>query len=144
MNKKAFLHYGQQKIEQDDIDSVIEVLRSDFLTTGPIVKKFEDKLCDITKSKYSVVCSNGSTALVLAYLSLGIDKNTTCIMPSLTFAAAANAARVLGAKVVFCDNCPDSGLLRPIDLINVFKKKSFKIIYSIQRQCTIKRYNRCF
>ena len=42
MNKKDFLHYGQQKIEQDDIDSVIKVLKSDFLTTGPIVKKFEE------------------------------------------------------------------------------------------------------
>jgi dTDP-4-amino-4,6-dideoxygalactose transaminase len=131
MNKKDFLHYGQQKIEQDDIDSVIKVLKSDFLTTGPIVKKFEDKLCDITKSKYSVVCSNGSTALTLAYLSLGIDKETTCIMPSLTFAAAANAARVLGAKVIFCDNCPDSGLVRPIDLINILKKNKFKKAFFI-------------
>ena len=131
MNKKNFLHYGQQKIEKDDIDSVIKVLRSDFLTTGPMVKKFEDKLCEITDSKYSVVCSNGSTAIVLSYLSLGIDKNTTCIMPSLTFAAAANAARALGAKVIFCDNCPTSGLVRPIDLINILKENKFRKAFFI-------------
>ena len=99
MNKKIkYLHYGQQHIEQDDIKAVVNVLKSQFLTTGPEVEKFEKKFQNFTGSKYALVCSNGSTALMLAFLGLGVDRHSTVIMPSNNFAASANIAINLGAK----------------------------------------------
>ena len=123
-NRKKYLHYGQQQIERDDIKAVINVLKSQFLTTGPEVEKFESKLKNFIGSKYALVCSNGSTALMLAFLGVGINKKSTVIMPSNNFAASANSAINLGAKVIFCDSSPESGLVEPDHLEKVlFKKK---------------------
>ena len=125
-NRIKYLHYGQQQIEQDDIEAVINVLSSQFLTTGPEVEKFEKKLRNFIGSKYALVCSNGSTALMLAFLGLGINKKSTVIMPSNNFAASANAAINLGAKVIFCDSSPESGLVEPDHLENVLLKRKIK------------------
>ena len=129
-NRKKYLHYGQQQIERDDIKAVINVLKSQFLTTGPEVEKFESKLKNFIGSKYALVCSNGSTALMLAFLGVGINKKSTVIMPSNNFAASANSAINLGAKVIFCDSSPESGLVEPDHLEKVlFKKKNSKWIF---------------
>ena len=65
-----FIPYGKQSIDEDDINSVVEVLKSDFLTTGPKIKEFEDELCRYTNAKYCVAVANGTAALHLASLVL--------------------------------------------------------------------------
>ena len=129
--KNSFLHYGQQDIDKTDINAITKVMKSDFLTTGPMVEKFEKKLALYTNAKYAVVCSNGSSALLLSYLSLGMDNKTDCIVPSLNFAAAANAAKVLGANLIFSDSCPESGLVRSNDLLEALKKRKYSRVFFV-------------
>jgi len=68
MTRRSFLPYGKQYIDQDDIDAVTEVLKSDWLTTGPAVEKFEKKLAGVTRASYAISCSSGTAALHLALL----------------------------------------------------------------------------
>lgn len=116
------LPYGRQNINQEDIDAVCDVLGSDFLTTGPTIEKFEKALTQHTKAKHVIACSNGTTALHLACIAAGLNENTAAIVPSLTFLATANAVRYCHADVIFCDVCPDTGLMRPEDLEQALKK----------------------
>lgn len=105
------LPYGRQTIDDDDIAAVVEVLRDDLLTTGPKVEQFERALCDVTGANYAVACSNGTTALHLASLTLGLTKGDCVIVPAITFLATANAARYCEADVVFSDVNPETGLM---------------------------------
>ncbi|MFO1013984.1 MAG: UDP-4-amino-4,6-dideoxy-N-acetyl-beta-L-altrosamine transaminase [Caulobacteraceae bacterium] len=108
-----FLPYGRQTIEDDDIAAVAEALRSDFLTTGPRVEAFEAAICQAVDAPFAVACSNGTAALHLAMLAQGVGPGDVCIVPSITFLATANAARFVGAEVVFADVDPMSGLMTP-------------------------------
>ena len=108
---KPFLPYAQQYIEDDDISAVVEVLRGDWLTTGPTVNSFEREIGKVVGAPYTIVCSSGTAALHLATLSIGIGKGDTVIVPSLTFLATANAVRLTGAEVVFSDVDPETGLM---------------------------------
>ncbi|MCD8562629.1 MAG: UDP-4-amino-4,6-dideoxy-N-acetyl-beta-L-altrosamine transaminase [Alphaproteobacteria bacterium] len=110
-----FLPYGRQCLDEDDERAVLEALRSDFLTTGPRVAEFEKALSDICADAHAVACSNGTTALHLAYMAMGIGPGDTVIVPSLTFLATANAVRYCGADVVFADCDPQTGLMRVQD-----------------------------
>lgn len=103
------LHYSHQCIEQDDISSVVEVLKSDFLTQGPKVKEFEESLADYCGSEFAVVFSSGTAALHAAYFAAGLDGNDQIITSSVTFLATSNAALFLGASPVFVDIEPDTG-----------------------------------
>lgn len=103
--------YGMHKIEQDDIDAVISVLKSGMLTCGSVVKQFEDSLSQTVNSKYSVSCSSGTAALHLCMLSLGISPGDTVLVPGITFLASANAASYVGADIVFVDVDPNTGLM---------------------------------
>jgi len=111
-----FLPYGRQIIEDDDIAAVAEALRGDYLTTGPLVSRFEDALKDRVKAEHAVVCSNGTAALYMAAKALGLGAGSTVIVPSITFLATASAPHMAGAEIVFADVDPDSGLMRPTDL----------------------------
>lgn len=103
------LHYSHQCIEQDDINSVVEVLKSDFLTQGPKVKEFEESLADYCRAKFAVVFSSGTAALHAAYFAAGLGGNDQIITSSVTFLATSNAALFLGASPVFVDIEPDTG-----------------------------------
>ncbi|TAN55181.1 MAG: UDP-4-amino-4,6-dideoxy-N-acetyl-beta-L-altrosamine transaminase [Magnetospirillum sp.] len=107
------LPYGRQVIEDDDIAAVVAALRSDTLTTGPAVTEFERALSAITVAPHSVVCSSGTAALHLAALALDLGPGDAVVVPSLTFLATANAARYVGAEVVFADVDPATGLMGP-------------------------------
>lgn len=107
------LPYGRQYIDEDDIQAVAEALKSDFLTTGPQVEKFEEVLCNTTGAKYAVACSNGTTALHLACMTLDLKEGQYAIVPSVTFLATANAVKYCGADVLFSDVDPNTGLLTP-------------------------------
>lgn len=116
MSDTHFLPYGRQNIDEDDIRAVAEVLRSDFLASGPVSGKFEAALCEHTVSRHAVCCSSGTAALHLAALDLKLEQDDRIIVPTVTFLATANAARYAGAEVEFCDVDPDTGLMRPEDL----------------------------
>lgn len=103
--------YGKQSISDDDIDEVVATLQSDLLTQGPKVKEFEDKLCQVTGAKYAVAVSNGTAALHLAVLALGIKPGDIGITTPMTFAASANCLRYAGADVQFADIDPTTGLI---------------------------------
>ena len=113
---KPFLPYGRQVIEEDDIQAVCEVLRGEYLTTGPAVGRFETALAKTVNAKHAIVCANGTGALYMAARALGLGPGTTIIVPSLTFLATASAPHLNGAEIVFADVDPDSGLMRPQDL----------------------------
>lgn len=109
----AFLPYGRQTIEDDDIAAVAEALRGDFLTTGPTVEAFETAFAAKVGAQHAVAVSNGTATLHLAMMALGVGEGDVCIAPSITFLATANCARYVGAEVVFADVDPDSGLMTP-------------------------------
>mgnify|MGYP000108261587 CR=1 FL=1 len=105
---RDFIPYGRQEIDEDDIAAVVEVLRSDWLTTGPVVEKFEHSFAELVGAEHAVAVTNGTAALHLAMLAAGIGPGDEVIVPTMTFAASANAARYVGASVRFCDVRPDT------------------------------------
>ena len=107
------LPYGRQTIEDDDIAAVAEALRGDFLTTGPLVERFEQAFAETVGARHAVACANGPAALHLAMLALDVRPGEAVIVPSITFLATANCARYVGAEVVFADVDPASGLMTP-------------------------------
>jgi UDP-4-amino-4,6-dideoxy-N-acetyl-beta-L-altrosamine transaminase len=111
-----FLPYGRQTIDDDDIAAVAAVLRSDALTTGPEVERFEEALAGVTGAKDVVSCSSGTAALHLAVAALGVGEGDKVIVPTLTFLATANCVRYVGAEVVFADVNPSTGLMDAEDL----------------------------
>ena len=100
---RDFIPYGRQDIDEDDIAAVIEVLRGDWLTTGPEVGRFERAFADLVGAEHAVAVMNGTAALHLAMLAAGVGPGDEVIVPTMTFAASANAARYVGAEARFCD-----------------------------------------
>lgn len=111
MSTAPFLSYGRQAIDDDDIAAVVEVLRGDMLTTGPMVDRFEAALADRVGAKYAVVCNSGTAALYLAARGAGIGPGDTVIVPAITFVATASVNVLAGADVVFADVDPATGLM---------------------------------
>jgi len=114
--KHKFIPYSHQWIDDEDINAVIKVLRSDCITQGPKVDEFEKKLVDYCDAKYAVVFSSGTAALHAGYFVADINKDDEIITSPITFLSTANAALFLGAKPVFVDIEPDTGNIAP-DLI---------------------------
>ncbi|WP_102783199.1 UDP-4-amino-4,6-dideoxy-N-acetyl-beta-L-altrosamine transaminase [Thalassospira sp. GB04J01] len=115
---QKFIPYGRQSIDQDDIEAIVKVLKSDYLTTGPAVNEFEGLLADKTSSNYAIVCNSGTAALHMAAHAIGLSKNDAAIVPSVTFLASANAMTFTGAKVIFADCDPATGLMTKDHLEN--------------------------
>jgi UDP-4-amino-4,6-dideoxy-N-acetyl-beta-L-altrosamine transaminase len=109
----GFLPYGRQTIEDDDVAAVAETLRSDFLTTGPLVARFEQAFAQRVGAAHAAACANGTAALHLAMMALRVGEGDAVVVPAVTFLATANCARYVGAEVVFADVDPESGLMTP-------------------------------
>lgn len=109
MNKR--IPYGKQHVTDKDIQAVVDVLKSDWLTQGPKVAEFEKAFADYIGVKYAVAVSNGTAALHLSTLVLGVNKNDKVITTPITFAATANCVRYAEAEVVFADIDPETYLL---------------------------------
>jgi perosamine synthetase len=107
------LPYGRQWIDDDDIAAVVEVLRSDWLTTGPKVAMFEDAFTSQVGAKYAVAVSNGTAALHAAVFAVGIGQGDEVIVTPMTFAASANCVLFQGGTVVFADVRQDTLSLNP-------------------------------
>jgi len=110
---ETFIPYGRQTIDEQDIQAVLQVLKGDYLTTGPAVAQFERRLCEITGAAAAVAVNSGTAALHAAYFAAGLKAGQEIITTPLTFAATANAARYLGADVRFVDIDPATGLIDP-------------------------------
>lgn len=110
---ERFLPYGRQWVDEADIEAVVEVLRSDYLTTGPAVAGFEGALENATGARHAVAVNSGTSALHAMYFAAGLEAGGEIITSPLTFAATANAALYLGAKVRFVDVQADTGNLDP-------------------------------
>ena len=100
---KFQIPYGRQHITQDDIEAVIKTLKSDFLTQGPRILEFERNFAKYVEAKYAVAVSNGTSALHLALLAMGIKPGDNIITSPITFVATANAVLYAKANVYFAD-----------------------------------------
>ena len=123
--------YGRQFIDKQDINVVKKVLNNQLITTGKEVEKFEKLFSKKTGGKFSVSCSSGTSALLLAYLALQIKKDDIIISPSINFIASVNMANFIGAKIYLTDVDPFTGHMRPIDLENCIKKNKIKKINTV-------------
>ena len=113
---EKIIPYGKQNITQEDIDIVIKALQSDYLTQGPRIKEFENQFAKYVGSKYAVAVANGTAALHLCTLVLGVQEGDKVITTPITFAASANCIRYCGGEVIFSDIDPLTYLL---DIVKV-------------------------
>lgn len=125
---EKFLPYGRQEISEEDIRAVTEVLKSDWLTTGPMVPKFEAAFSEFTKAPHSVAVSSGTAALHAAMFALDIKAGDEVIVPSLTFAATANAVVYQGGTPVFTEIKPADLLIDPNDVEKRITKRTKAIV----------------
>ncbi|MCC5929692.1 MAG: UDP-4-amino-4,6-dideoxy-N-acetyl-beta-L-altrosamine transaminase [Cyclobacteriaceae bacterium] len=103
--------YGRQWISDEDIEAVVSVLKSDFLTQGPEIPRLEQSFANYTSSHHAVAVSNGTAALHLCCMALDLKAGDSVITTPITFAATANCARYVGAEVIFADIDPETWLL---------------------------------
>lgn len=111
--RETKIFYGHQYIDDADIQAVVDVLKSDYLTCGPKIGELEQKLCEVTGAKYAVVCSNGTAALHIAAMAAGVGEGDEVITTPITFAASANCALYCGARPVFADIDPETYNIDP-------------------------------
>lgn len=128
MSARAWLPYSRQTVEQDDIDALVEVLRGDYLTTGPAVERFEQALAAAVGAREAVAVSSGTAALHAACFAAGVGPGDEVIVPAISFLATANCARYLGAEPIFADVDPASGLLRPEEIARLASDKTRAVI----------------
>ncbi|WP_149276965.1 UDP-4-amino-4,6-dideoxy-N-acetyl-beta-L-altrosamine transaminase [Pareuzebyella sediminis] len=117
--------YGRQHITEEDIKAVVETLKSDYLTQGPRIAEFEKAFANYVGSNFAVAVSNGTGALHLCALALGINEGDKVITTPITFAASANCIRYCGGEVVFSDIDPNTYLL-DIDKVRILLENSPK------------------
>ncbi len=126
--------YGKQNITEADIQAVVETLQSDYLTQGPKIKEFEEAFAEYVGAKYAVAVSNGTAALHLNCLALGVKEGDKVITTPITFAASANCVRYCGGEVVFADIDPETYLIdinKVRDLLEASPKGTYKGIIPV-------------
>ena len=122
------LPYSRQCIDEEDIQAVQQVLRSDWLTTGPLVDRFESYFAKYVHAQHAVAVSSGTAALHAAMFALNIQPGDQVIVPAMTFAATANAVVFGGGEPVFADVDPDSLLIDPSQLEQCITSKTKAIV----------------
>ncbi len=125
---KRYIPYGHHCIDNRDIQEVIKVLKSNWITQGPKVKDFESALCKYTGAKYAVAVSSGTAGLHIACLSAGISNGDEVITSPITFVASANCVLYCGARPVFADICEDTVNIDPEEIKKKINKKTKAII----------------
>lgn len=125
---RKMIPYGKQTIEKDDIQSVVDVLKSDYLTTGPKIAEFEKMVADYVGAKYAVAISNGTSALHAACFAAGIQPGDEVITTPLTFAASSNCVLYCGGTPVFADVDPKTYNIDPEDICRKITDKTKAII----------------
>ena len=124
--------YNKQSIDEDDIQSVINVLRSDYITTGPEAEKFEKSIAKYCDVSYVLVCSNATSALQIVLEALNIGPKDCVVSSTISFVAGANATRQVGAEVCFCDVDPQTGNIDFEHLEKVLvENKNIKVVIPV-------------
>ncbi len=126
--RATLLPYSRQSVSEEDIAAVGEVLRSDWLTTGPKVQEFEQAFAAFVGSKEAVAVSSGTAALHAAMCALDIGPGDEVVVPTMTFAATANAVVFQGGTPVFTDSDPETLLIDPSDIERKITPKTKAII----------------
>lgn len=124
----SFLPYGRQSISEEDIEEVINTLRSPFLTQGPKIAEFEQAIANYVGAKYAVAFCNGTAALHGACYAAGIGEGDEVITTPITFAASANCVRYMGGTVVFADIDANTYNIDPLDIERKITSKTKAII----------------
>lgn len=127
----AFLSYGRQVIEDDDVEAVCVALREEMLTTGPMVERFERAFAEEVGAADAVVCNSGTAALYMAARAAGLGEGDAVIVPSITFLATASANALAGIDVVFADVDPDTGLMRVEDAAETLARAGTRRVRAI-------------
>lgn len=122
------IYYGHQYIDEADIQAVIDVLKSDYLTCGPQIGELEKRLCEVTGAEYAVAIANGTAALHVACLAAGVGEGDEVITTPITFAASANCALYCGATPVFADINPKTYNIDPDDIERKITDKTKAIV----------------
>lgn len=122
------LLYGHQVITDEDVTAVSAVLRSEYLTTGPEVARFEREFAAFVGAGHAVAVNSGTAALHAAVAAAGIGDGDEVIVPPLTFAATANCVRYVGGRVVFADVRPDTLTLDPVAVKNALTPRTRAVI----------------
>jgi UDP-4-amino-4,6-dideoxy-N-acetyl-beta-L-altrosamine transaminase len=119
--------YGKQSVSEEDKKAVLEVLDSDFWTQGPAIYEFEQQFAQYVNAKYALAVANGTAALHLSALALGVNKETNVIVSPLTFVASANCIRYCGGNVFFADINPNTLTLdiEKVEQLILSKPKGF-------------------
>jgi dTDP-4-amino-4,6-dideoxygalactose transaminase len=128
------IRYNKQYVDKSDIKEVEKALKSEFITTGPYVRKLEGTFKKYFNTKHVLACSSGTTALYISMRALNIKKDDIVIMPSINFVAATNVAALLGAKIFLCDVDSKTGQITPNKLsecIKINKLKKIKLIITM-------------
>jgi perosamine synthetase len=120
--------YGRQHIDVEDIQCVVEVLQSDWLTTGPKVGEFERTFADVVGAKYAVAVNSGTAALHASTFALGIGPGDEVIVPAMTFAATANCVVFQGGTPIFADVDPETLLIDPSSVEDRISPKTRAVI----------------
>ena len=126
--RETLLPYGRQSIDEDDIRAVIEVLRSDWITTGPKVPEFEEAFANYVDARFAVSFSSGTAALHAAAFAAGLGPGDEAITTPLTFCATANCVLYQGSKPVFADVCPDTLNIDPNEVVARFTPRTKAIL----------------
>ena len=128
LSEPPFLPYGRQWVDDDDIEAVVEVLRSDLITTGPAIEAFEAAVGAASGAEHVVAVNSGTSALHAMYFAAGLGAGDEIVTSPLTFAATANAALYLGASVRFADVEPDTGNLDPAAAADAISSRTKYIV----------------
>lgn len=123
-----YIPYGKQSISEEDIQAVVDVLRSDYLTTGPEIEKFEQSIARYVGAEYAVAVSSGTAALHAACFAAGITGGDEVITTPITFAASANCVLYCGAKPVFADIDSDTYNISPAEIAKNITSKTKAVI----------------
>ena len=128
------ISYGHQYISDEDIQAVVETLKSDYLTQGPKIGEFEKNFSEYMGCQYACMVSNGTAALHLCAMALGIKPGDKVITTPITFVASANGFRYQGAEIVFCDIDPKTYCLDLVKLEQILKaspKGTYKAVVPV-------------
>ncbi|WP_430788234.1 UDP-4-amino-4,6-dideoxy-N-acetyl-beta-L-altrosamine transaminase [Virgibacillus flavescens] len=126
--RDSYLPYGKQWIDDEDIQAVVEVLKSDYITTGPVVPAFEKAVSEFVGAKYAVAFSSGTAALHATCHVAGIKENDEVITSPLTFAASSNCILYMGGSPVFADIDPSTYNISPASIKSLINENTKAII----------------
>lgn len=131
-----FIPYGRQEISREDIEAVVAVLKSDYLTQGPAIDSFEKAVCLEAGVGHAIACCNGTAALHLACMAADVQPGDLAVTTAITFVASANCAKYLGAEVLFADIDPETITMSPLSCRRLLEKakaeqKPVKVVVTV-------------